>query len=84
MGQETHRPEWGNISQIVSALCALALAILAIYGFFFSKTSQAFVSYLQSELALRNIRMSNPCCHTARQQPSDAAKRLSRSPAKRA
>lgn len=57
MGQEARRPEWGNISQIVSALCALALAILAIYGFFFSKTSQAFVSYLQSELALRNIRI---------------------------
>ncbi|WP_368508723.1 hypothetical protein [Bradyrhizobium lupini] len=59
MGQETHRPEWGNISQIVSALCALALAILAIYGFLFSKTSQAFVSYLQSELALRNIRITS-------------------------
>lgn len=57
MGQETRRPEWGNISQIISALCAVALAILAIYGFFFSKTSQAFVSYLQSELALRNIRI---------------------------
>lgn len=57
MGQETRRLEWGNVSQIVSAFCALALAILAIYGFFFSKTSQAFVSYLQSELALRNIRI---------------------------
>lgn len=59
MGAETRRPEWGNVSQIVSALCALALAVLAIYGFFFSKTSQAFVSYLQSELALRNIRIVN-------------------------
>ncbi|TYO60785.1 hypothetical protein FXV83_41950 [Bradyrhizobium hipponense] len=57
MGEETRRPEWGNVSQIVSALCALALAILAIYGFLFSKTSQAFVGYLQSELALRNIRI---------------------------
>jgi hypothetical protein len=50
-------PDWGNISQIVSAVAAIALALLAIYGFFFSKTSQALVSYLQSELALRNIRI---------------------------
>lgn len=49
--------EWGNISQIVSAISALALCFLAIYGVFFSKTSQALVGYLQSELALRNIRI---------------------------
>jgi hypothetical protein len=46
--------KWGNIPQGVSAICAVALACLAIYGFFFSAASQALVSYLQSELAVRN------------------------------
>jgi hypothetical protein len=46
--------EWGNVPQWVSAICALALAFLAIYGLFFSTTSQALVAYLQSELAVRN------------------------------
>ena len=46
--------EWGNVPQWMSAVCALALAALAIYGLFFSQTSQALVSYLQSELAVRN------------------------------
>lgn len=46
--------KWGNIPQLVSAICAVALACLAIYGFFFSAASQALVSYLQSELAARN------------------------------
>jgi hypothetical protein len=46
--------EWGNAPQWVSAVCALALAVLAIYGLFYSKTSQALVTYLQSELAVRN------------------------------
>lgn len=51
--------DWGNISQVISALCALSLALLAFYGVFFSKTSQALVSYLQSELAVRNQRIAN-------------------------
>lgn len=50
--------EWGNISQIVSAACAATLAVLAVYGLFFSQTSQALVSYLQSELAVRNQRIA--------------------------
>ncbi|NVN85760.1 MAG: hypothetical protein HXX15_06685 [Rhodopseudomonas sp.] len=50
--------EWGNVPQWISALCALALAALAIYGLFFSTTSQALVSYLQSELAIRNQRIA--------------------------
>lgn len=50
--------EWGNIPQWLSAVCALALAILAFYGLFFSKTSQALVAYLQSELAVRNQRIA--------------------------
>jgi hypothetical protein len=50
--------DWGNVPQWVSAMCALALAGLAIYGFFFSATSQALVSYLQSELAVRNQRIA--------------------------
>jgi chromosome segregation ATPase len=35
------------------------LAALAIYGLFFSTTSQALVSYLQSELAVRNQRIAS-------------------------
>jgi hypothetical protein len=50
--------QWGNAPQWVSALCALALAGLAFYGFFFSTTSQALVAYLQSELAVRNQRIA--------------------------
>jgi hypothetical protein len=50
--------DWGNVPQWLSAICALALAGLAIYGFFFSATSQALVSYLQSELAVRNQRIA--------------------------
>lgn len=43
---------------MVSAACALALALLAFYGVFFSQTSQDVVRYLQSELALRNSRIA--------------------------
>jgi len=50
--------EWGNAPQWVSAVCALALAVLAIYGLFYSKTSQALVTYLQSELAVLNQRIA--------------------------
>lgn len=50
--------EWGNVPQWVSALCAVLLAGLAVYGVFFSSTSQALVNYLQSELAVRNQRIS--------------------------
>jgi hypothetical protein len=50
--------EWGNAPQWVSAICAFALTVLAIYGLFFSTTSQALVSYLQSELAVRNQRIA--------------------------
>lgn len=50
--------EWGNVPQWISALCAFALAALAVYGLFFSTTSQALVSYLQSELAVRNQRIA--------------------------
>ena len=50
--------DWGNVPQWISALCAFALAALAIYGLFFSQTSQALVSYLQSELAVRNQRIA--------------------------
>jgi cell division protein FtsB len=50
--------DWGNVPQWVSAVCAFALAALAIYGLFFSTTSQALVSYLQSELAVRNQRIA--------------------------
>src|SRR5947207_1111235 len=51
--------EWGNAPQWVSAISAILLALLAIYAFFFSKTSQAVVAYLQSELALRNMRLAS-------------------------
>lgn len=50
--------EWGNIPQWISALCAILLAALAIYGGFFSSTGHALVSYLQSELTARNQRIA--------------------------
>ncbi len=53
-----HSVDWGNAPQWVSAVCAFALAALAIYGLFFSKASQVLVSYLQSELAVRNQRIA--------------------------
>jgi len=52
------RIEWGNAPQWVSAVCAFLLAALAIWGIFFSATSQALVAYLQSELAVRNQRIA--------------------------
>jgi hypothetical protein len=52
------RIDWGNAPQWLSAGCAFILASLAIWGLFFSKTSQALVSYLQSELTIRNQRIS--------------------------
>lgn len=48
----------GNLAQWVSAVCALVVAGIAIWGVFFSPTSQALVSYLQSELAVRNNRIA--------------------------
>jgi chaperonin cofactor prefoldin len=52
------RVEWGSAAQWVSAFCALIIAALAIYGVFFSATSQALVAYLQSELSVRNQRIA--------------------------
>jgi hypothetical protein len=46
--------DWGNAPQWVSAISAVTVAGLAIYGLFFSSTSQAIVAYLQSELTIRN------------------------------
>lgn len=51
--------EMGNLSQIISAVSAAGLAGLAIYGLFYSPTSQALVTYLQSELAVRNQRIAS-------------------------
>lgn len=50
--------DWGNAPQWLSAVCAIVLASLAIWGIFFSETSQALVTYLQSELAVRNQRIA--------------------------
>jgi hypothetical protein len=50
--------EWGNLPQWISAVCALALSLLALYGLFFSTTSQTLVAYLQSELVARNQHIS--------------------------
>jgi chaperonin cofactor prefoldin len=50
--------EWGNAAQWASAIAAVVVAGLAIYGVFFSATSQALVSFLQSELAVRNMRIA--------------------------
>ena len=52
------RVDWGNAPQWLSAVSALLLVGLAIYGLFFSATSQALVAYLQSELAVRNNRIA--------------------------
>ena len=52
------RIETGNASQIVSALTLATVAGIAIYALFFSPTSQMVVSYLHSELAERNSRIS--------------------------
>jgi hypothetical protein len=58
MNRIMKKVDWGNAPQWVSAICALTLAGLAIYGLFFSSTSQAIVGYLQSELAIRNQRIA--------------------------
>jgi hypothetical protein len=50
--------EWGNVPQWLSGVCALFLALLAVYGLFYSQTSQALVTYLQSELTVRNQRIA--------------------------
>jgi hypothetical protein len=50
--------EWGNVPQWISGICALFLALLAVYGLFYSPTSQALVNYLQSELTVRNQRIA--------------------------
>jgi hypothetical protein len=62
--------DWGNAPSWVSAICALTLAVLAIYGVFFSTTSQAIVAYLQSELAIRNQRIAGLESHELELQKS--------------
>lgn len=46
------------IAPWISAISALSLAALAIWAAFFSPASQALVGYLQSELAARNLRVT--------------------------
>jgi hypothetical protein len=62
--------DWGNAPQWVSAICALTLAGLAIYGLFFSSTSQALIAYLQSELAIRNQHIAGLELHERELQQS--------------
>lgn len=62
--------DWGNAPQWVSAACALTLAGLAIYGLFFSSTSQALIAYLHSELAIRNQRIAGLELHERELQKS--------------
>jgi hypothetical protein len=56
--QAKKRFEIGNLSQIVSALSSVIVACTAIYVLFFSSTSQMFIAYLHSELALRNSKIA--------------------------
>src|SRR5262245_9480065 len=56
--QARRRLDWGNVPQWISAVCAIIVALVAIYALFFSATSQMLVAYLHSELASRNSKIA--------------------------